>query len=166
MIKRLVVLFWMVWLWWSGAMPALAQAYKYYDPPLSFTGAELRGKDFSGQTMRSAEFALAHLEETSFKDADVQGSIFSSSRLNHADLSGANFSYGMVDKADFTGANLSDGIFHETLFLRAILDDVTIAGADFTDALLDGKQVRQLCAIAAGTNSHTGINTRTSLGCP
>ncbi|MDB9496038.1 hypothetical protein PN441_15450 [Spirulina major CS-329] len=50
-------------------------------------------------------------------------------------------------------------------FCGRLLDDVTIAGADFTDALLDGKPMRQLCAIASGTNGQTGVETRVSLGC-
>lgn len=145
--------------------PAIAQATKYYDPPLTFTGADLPYSDFSGRVMQATEFALAHFEFSSFRDAELQGSIFSSTRLTNADLRGVDLSYGMIDKADLTGADLRDGIFVETLFLRAILKDVKIAGADFTDALFDGKQQRELCAIASGTNPKTGVLTRDSLGC-
>lgn len=146
--------------------PAIAQASKYYDPPLTFTGADLPYSDFSGRVMRATEFALAHFESSSFRDAELQGSIFSSSRLANADFRGADLSYGMIDKADLTGADLRDGVFVETLFLRAILDDVKIAGADFTDALLDGQQQRELCAIATGKNPKTQVLTRDSLLCP
>lgn len=155
----------LLWIWVSGGAPAWAQASKYYDPPLTFTGANIPGSDFSGRVLQATEFALAHLEFSSFRDAQLQGSVFSSSRLTAADFHGANLSYGLADKADFTGADLSDGIFVETLFLRAIFDEVNIAGADFTDALLDGKQRRQLCAIASGINPTTQVATRESLGC-
>ncbi|NEO86963.1 MAG: pentapeptide repeat-containing protein [Spirulina sp. SIO3F2] len=151
---------------WMWTPTAIAQASKYYDPPLTFTGADLPNSDFSGRVMQATEFALGHFEFSSFRDAQLQGSIFSSSRLSEADFHGADLSYGMMDKADLTGADLSDGVFVETLFLRAILDDVTIAGADFTDALFDGTQQAQLCAIATGINPKTGISTRDSLLCP
>ena len=71
----------------------------------------------------------------------------------------------MIDQVDFTGADLSDTILMESILLRSTFDDVDIAGADFTDAILDGAQVKELCAKATGVNSKTGIATRDSLGC-
>jgi len=64
-----------------------------------------------------------------------------------------------------TGADLSDAILSETILLRSIFNDTDISGADFTDAILDGAQVKELCAKASGVNSKTGITTRDSLGC-
>jgi uncharacterized protein YjbI with pentapeptide repeats len=49
--------------------------------------------------------------------------------------------------------------------LRATFDETAIAGADFSGAILDGAQARQLCQTAAGVNSTTGVATRDSLGC-
>jgi uncharacterized protein YjbI with pentapeptide repeats len=65
----------------------------------------------------------------------------------------------------FTNADLSDVVFVEAILLRSTFDGVDITGADFTDAMLDGAQVKQLCKIAGGVNSQTGIATRDSLGC-
>ncbi|MBD2579424.1 pentapeptide repeat-containing protein [Oscillatoria sp. FACHB-1406] len=146
--------------------PAFAQATKYYPPPLSYSNAELPGRDFSGQTLRSAEFSNANLQQTNFSNADVRGTIFSTSSLKGANLHGADLSYGMADWVDFTGADLSDAIFNETLLLVSTFHEVNITGADFTDAILDGKQIEELCAIASGVNSKTGVATRDSLLCP
>jgi hypothetical protein len=40
-----------------------------------------------------------------------------------------------------------------------------IAGADFTDALIDNFQRLKMCKKAKGTNPSTGIETRESLFC-
>ena len=71
----------------------------------------------------------------------------------------------MLDQVNLTGADLSDAILSETILLRSIFNDTDISGADFTDAILDGAQVKELCAKASGVNSKTGITTRDSLGC-
>ena len=145
---------------------AYAQATKYYDPPPSYSNAELSGRDFAGETLRAAEFSNANLELTDFSNADLRGSIFSASVATKANLHGADLSYGMADQVDFTGADLSDAVLVETIMLRSTFKDAAIAGADFTDAILDGDQINKLCAKASGVNSQTGITTRDSLRCP
>jgi len=40
-----------------------------------------------------------------------------------------------------------------------------VHGADFSDALIDRADQRQLCTTASGTNPQTGVDTRASLGC-
>ncbi|MFW6357996.1 MAG: pentapeptide repeat-containing protein [Chroococcales cyanobacterium] len=145
--------------------PAFAQATKYYAPPLSYSNAELSGKDFSGEILQGAEFSNANLELTDFSYADLRGAVMSTSVMTKANLHGANLTYGMADQVNFTDADLSDAILEDTILLRSTFEGTNITGADFTNAILDGAQVEELCAKASGVNSTTGVSTRNSLGC-
>jgi len=133
--------------------------------PLSFSHGALKGRDFSGQELRGSGFANANMEGANFAGADLRGAIFSASVLRGANLRGANFTTGMLDQTDFANADLSDAILVDTILLRSTFDFTKIVGADFTDALLDGAQVKWLCRKASGVNSQTGVSTRDSLEC-
>jgi uncharacterized protein YjbI with pentapeptide repeats len=152
-------------LWILGTSPALAQASKYYPPPLSYSNAELAGQDFSGQTLQAAEFSNCNMVMTDFANADLRGAVLSASVMTKANLHGANLTDAMLDQVSLTEADLSDAILVDTIMLRSTFEDVNIDGADFTNAILDGAQVRQLCTVATGVNSQTGADTRESLGC-
>ena len=128
--------------------PVLAQATTY-PPPLSFSNAELRGRDFRGWEIQAAEFSNANLSEADFTGADARGAIFSASVARATNFHGVNFSTGMLDMTDFSRADLSDAILVDTIMLRSTFADVDIHGADSSGALLDRAQVRDLCAIAS-----------------
>ncbi|NJL49960.1 MAG: pentapeptide repeat-containing protein [Leptolyngbyaceae cyanobacterium SM2_5_2] len=145
-----------------GLGPAIAADYP---PPLSFSNAELKGQDFSGQELRAAEFSNANLELTNFSGTDLRGAIFSGSVAADANFHGANFSTGLLDSVSFTRSDLSNAILADTILFRSTFNGANITGADFSGAILDGAQVRQLCKTASGTNSQTGVDTRASLGC-
>lgn len=164
MILRQLAAFAIALILLTWPLPAQAQS-KYYPPPLSYSNAELTRRDFSGQVLRSAEFSNANMELSNFSNADLRGAIMSASVMVKANLHGADLTNAMADQVKFTNANLSDAVFVESILLRSTFDGVDITGADFTDAILDGFQVKELCKIAVGINSKTGIATRDSLGC-
>ena len=149
----------MMCLGWS--LPASAD----WTMPMSYSNAQLKGRNFAGQELQGSEFSNANLERTNFTEADVRGAVFSASTLTQANLHGADLTYAMLDQSDLTGADLSDAVLVEAILLQTNFSGTNITGADFTDAMLDGAQVKELCQHANGTNSKTGVATRDSLGC-
>jgi len=161
-ILQLIVLLWAIACgFWT--FPASAQTG--YPPHTTYSNAQIVGKDFSGQNLQRAEFATANLEITNFAQADLRGAVFSTARFVKANLHGANLSDALMDQVRFEGTDLSDAILDSTILLRSVFRDVNITGADFTNAILDGAQARELCQQADGVNSQTGVATRDSLGC-
>lgn len=132
---------------------------------LSFSHAQLKGRDFSGRVLAGSGFANANMEGANFENADLRGTVFSASILRRANLKGADFSGGLLDQADFAKADLSQALLVEAILLRSTFDFVNIDGTDFTDAIMDGAQRKWLCTKAKGTNLKTGVDTRESLDC-
>jgi uncharacterized protein YjbI with pentapeptide repeats len=128
-------------------------------------GDELKGQDYSGQSLIGTEFTNLNLENANFSNADLRGVVFNGTVLEGVSLHGVDFSNGIAYLAKFRGADLSDGIFTDAMMLRSTFDDVNITGADFTNAVLEGIQVKKLCVKASGVNPKTGVDTRESLGC-
>jgi uncharacterized protein YjbI with pentapeptide repeats len=46
---------------------------------LSFSHAQLKGRDFSGRVLAGSGFANANMEGANFENADLRGSVFSAS---------------------------------------------------------------------------------------
>lgn len=163
--KGIAILLCWICVGWGVAAADTAESTLELIKPMSYSNAELKGKDFSKQDLRAADFANANMESADFSSADLRGTIFSASVMHNTNLKDANLQFAMMDQVDFSEANLENAILSESILLRSTFDDAKITGADFTDAILDGEQKLILCQTAAGTNSQTGETTRASLGC-
>jgi Pentapeptide repeats (8 copies) len=154
------------WLWLGWGLGAIAEdATLELIKPMSYSNAELKGKNFASQDLRAADFANANMDSANFSGADLRGTIFSASFMHNTNLRGANLQFAMMDQVDFTQANLENAILSEAILLRSTFNAANIQGADFTDAVLDGEQRRILCEAATGVNPQTKEPTRRSLDC-
>jgi uncharacterized protein YjbI with pentapeptide repeats len=162
--KGLILL--MCWLCLGGWADTIADESELeLIKPMSYSNAELGGKNFANQDLRAADFANANMESADFSGADLRGTIFSASVMHNTNLKGANLQFAMMDQVDFTKANLENAVLSEAILLRSTFKDANVQGADFTDAILDGEQRKILCELATGINPKTKEPTRLSLNC-
>ena len=122
-------------------------------------------QDMHAQDLSGYEFVKFDLNNINFSESDLRGAVFNNSKLNGADLHGADMTDALAYATNFDGSNLSDVNLTNALLMESSFKDAKITGADFTDAVLSRIQQKQLCSIADGTNSVTGVSTTYSLGC-
>jgi len=117
----------------------------------SFRGQSLSGADFSGSNLRNADFSNATLVGADFSHADLRGANFS-----NAKLTGCDFSRAQIDGINFTGVSMV-GCDVDARSLTpaqaASLLRGCRTGCDFAGADLSGQDLRNIELMGADLSS-------------
>jgi uncharacterized protein YjbI with pentapeptide repeats len=127
---------------------------------LTMIGADLSGQDLTDSSFTQAKFPESNFSHTNLREVSLFGA-----NLEESNFEGADLSYATLSTARLVKANLTNAILEGVLAYNTQFSGATIAGADFTDALIREDELKKLCAIASGTNPMTGRDTRESLNC-
>ena len=131
----------------------------------NYVRSDITGFDFHGQDLSKSSIAGAVAREANFQDVDLHGTVLTLSDLKGSNLQGVNLADTLSDRVNFQNTDLRNAILTNMIASGSSFAGARIEGADFTYAVLDSDDQKNLCKIAEGINPVTGINTKESLEC-
>ena len=131
----------------------------------NYVRANITGFDLHGQDLSKSSIAGAVARDANFSNVDLHGTVLTLSDLKGSNLKGINLTDTLSDRVNFQKTDLRDAILVNMIASGSSFAGAQIDGADFSYAILDSDDQKNLCLIAEGTNPITGVNTRESLEC-
>ena len=131
----------------------------------NYVRSDITGFDFHGQDLSKSSIAGAVARDADFSDVDLHGTVLTLSDLKGSNLNGVDLSDTLSDRVNFQKTDLRNAVLINMIASGSSFAGAQIDGADFSFAILDSEDQRNLCKIASGINPTTGISTEESLEC-
>ena len=164
LISRILKGFFTVLLCLISVAPAHS-ALEQGDEVPNYVRADISGFDFHGQDLSKSSIARAVARDANFSNVDLHGTVLTLSDLKGSNLQGIDLTDTLSDRVNFQKTDLRNAILTNMIASGSSFAGANIEGADFTFAVLDSDDQRNLCKEADGINPKTGIATRDSLEC-
>ena len=131
----------------------------------NYVRADITGFDFHGQDLSKSSIAGSVARDANFSNVDLHGTVLTLSDLKGSNLKGIDLTDTLSDRVNFQNTDLTNAVLVNMIASGSSFAGASIEGADFSYAVLDSDDQRNLCKIAEGINPTTGIATRDSLEC-
>jgi len=131
----------------------------------NYVRSDITGFDFHDQDLSKSSIAGATARDANFSGVDLHGTVLTLSDLKGSNLQGVNLTDTLSDRVNFQKTDLRNAVLTNMIAAGSSFAGARIEGADFTYAVLDSDDQKNLCKIAEGINPTTGVATKDSLEC-
>ena len=131
----------------------------------NYVRSDITGFDFHDQDLSRSSIAGSVARDANFSGVDLHGTVLTLSDLKGSNLQGINLADTLSDRVNFQKTDLRNAVLTNMIAAGSSFAGARIEGADFTYAVLDSDDQKNLCKIAEGINPTTGVSPRDSLEC-